>query len=220
MANLKISQLPITKYVEVSDPLASVHSGVTSQITKNDFLVNLNNFTGNTDTLDGSVIRNLYSRSNVITSTLGVNSDLMSGTTQYGSRNFPTSFFTNSVDYKNKIVHFRLTGVWGSADNTPAVDFKLYFGNDLLFSGSATGAQANNHPVEIMGEISFVTGFAIPCVSIGWCENNGTFLRYALSNPSVPINVSSFTGGDLKLILGSTTSNTITTYLGYIQIFN
>ena len=144
----------------------------------------------------------------------------MSGTTQYGSRNFPTSFFTNSVDYKNKIVHFRLTGVWGNLANSPTINLGFYFGSDLISSATTTGSQANNHPLEISGEILFNGGNAISCISIGWCDNSGNFKRFALSNPALPVNVSSFTGGDFKVVLGNTTTNTITTYLGYLQIFN
>jgi hypothetical protein len=223
MSDLKISQLPVTNFVEVTNPLPVVISGVTSQITKNDYLVNLHNFTGNTDTFDGSVMRTLYSRTNVITSTLGVDCDLFSGTTNYGSRNFPTTFFTNSSNYNNKVIHFRTTGMWGNSDNTPNIEFEIYFGNDQLLTTTILGnvtSQANNHPLEIQGELSINNGNVIPCISIGWCDNSGNFKRYSLSNPSTPISITSFTGGDFKVILGNSTTNTITSYLGYIQIWN
>ena len=175
---------------------------------------------GNTDNLGGANMRTIYSRTNVITYNVGTDADLFSGSTNFGSRNFPSSFFTNSVNYSNKIIHFRVTGLWGSSDATPDVNITIKFGDDILNTSTITGAQANGHPAEIMGEIMFENGNAICCYSIAWCENNGTLRRYALSNPSSPIDVSDFTGGNFQLIMESTTTNTFTSYLGYIQVWN
>ena len=110
--------------------------------------------------------------------------------------------------------------MWGNDDATPDVNLTIKFGSDILHTSTIRGAQANGHPVEIMGEIMFDGDNAICCYSIGWCENNGTLRRFALSNPSLPIDVSAFTGGDFQLIMESNTTNTFTSYLGYIQVWN
>jgi hypothetical protein len=180
----------------------------------------LNSTGGNVDTLGGVAMRTLYSRANVISYTIGTDADLMSGSSNFGSRNFPAGFFTNSTAYDAKAIHFRVTGLWGTDDATPDVDITIKFGSDVLNTSTITGAQANGHPAEIMGEIMFENGNAICCYSIAWCENNGTLRRYALSNPSSPIDVSAFTGGDFQLIMENTTTNSFTSYLGYIQIWN
>jgi len=180
----------------------------------------LNSTGGNIDTLGGVAMRTLYSRANVISYTIGTDADLMSGSSNFGSRNFPAGFFTNSTAYDAKAIHFRVTGLWGTDDATPDVNITIKFGSDVLNTSTITGAQANGHPAEIMGEIMFENGNAICCYSIAWCENNGTLRRYALSNPSSPIDVSAFTGGDFQLIMENTTTNSFTSYLGYIQIWN
>lgn len=180
----------------------------------------INSTGGNVDTLGGVAMRTLYSRANVINYTIGTDADLMGGSSNFGSRNFPEQFFTDSASYNAKAIHFRVTGLWGSSDATPDVNITIKFGNNVLHTSTITGAQANGHPAEIMGEIMFENGNAICCYSIAWCEHNGTLRRYALSNPSSLIDVSDFTGGNFQLIMESTTTNTFTSYLGYIQVWN
>lgn len=223
MPNLPISQLPITLTSDTIDVIAIVNGGVTKQITRNDFLNNIPNFSGNTDNLGGSTMRTIYSRTNIINYVEGENADLFSGSTNFGSRNFPTQFFTDSVNYIDKIVHFRITGKWGSNDNSPEVGVVLQIGNDNITNFTIPGSQttgANGHPSEIAGELIFSGGNVIACYSIGWCGANGDFKRYALSDASTPVSVSGFNGGDLKLIMSSNTSNDFTSYLGYIQVWN
>lgn len=220
MPNLPISQLPLTVTADTTDVIAIVNDGTTKQISKNDLLNNIINFSGNSDNLSGSYIRTLYSRTNIINYNIGIDADLFSGSTNFGSRNFSTSFFSNSVNYNAKTLHFRITGVWGNEDSTPDVGITIKFGSDILSTSTITGAQANGHPLEIMGEIMFTNGSAICCYSIAWCENNGTLRRWPLSNPSIPVIVSGFTGGDFQLIMENTTTNSFTSYLGYIQLWN
>jgi len=223
MSNLPISQLPITLTANTDSQIVIVVDGVTCQMSKNDFLYNIPNFSGNTDNFNGSTMRTIYSRTNVITYNEGDTTDLFSGSTNFGSRNFPQSFFTNSINYNNKIVYFRITGKWGGEDNSPEIDITTKFGNDTLSTITISGSNtigANNHPAEIYGEIIFNGGNAICCYSIGWCNNTGDYKRYALSDASIPISVTGFTGGDFQLIMNSNTSNDYTSYLGYIQIWN
>lgn len=223
MPNLPISQLPLTTTANTEDVIAIVNDGVTKQISRNNFLNNIPDFSGNTDNLGGSTMRTIYSRTNVINYVEGEEADLFSGSTNFGSRNFPLEFFTNSVNYVDKIVHFRATGKWGGNDNSPTVQVTVQFGTDTLTTFTINGSDtssANNHPSEIFGEIIFSGGNAIACYSIGWCANNGDFKRYALSDASTPIDVTGFSGGNFKLIMGSNTSNDFTSYLGYIQVWN
>jgi hypothetical protein len=223
MPNLPISQLPLTTTANTEDVIAIVNNGVTKQISRNNFLNNIPDFSGNTDNLGGSTMRTIYSRTNVINYVEGEDADLFSGSTNFGSRNFPLEFFTNSVNYVDKILHFRTTGKWGGNDSSPEIQVSVLFGSDTLTTFTVSGtdtSQANNRPAEIYGEIIFSGGNAVACYSIGWCDSQGEFKRYALSDASTPIDVTGFGGGDFKLIMGSNTTNDFTSYLGYIQVWN
>lgn len=223
MPNLPITQLPTTVTADTTDVIAIVNNGMTKQITRNNFLNNIPNFSGNTDSLGGSSMRTIYSRTNVITYNEGDTTDFFSGSTNFGSRNFDSTFFSNSIFYVDKIVHFKVTGKWGNNDNSPQIEISVLFGNDTLNTFTVPGSQttsANGHPSEIFGEIIFSGGNAIACYSMGWCGTNGDFKRYALSDASTPISVTGFTGGDFKLIMGSGTTNDFTSYTGHIQIWN
>jgi hypothetical protein len=222
MSNLPISQLPLTTTANTEDVIAIVNNGVTKQISRNNFLNNIPDFSGNTDNLGGSTMRTIYSRTNVINYVVGQEADLFSGTTNFGSRNFPSEFFSNSVNYNSKTIHFRITGVWatgGNNDTTATITTK--FGDDVLTTSINVDLDFTvNKPSEIFGEIMITNGFAIVCYSVGWCDQTGDFRRTALSNPSTPIDVSAFSGGDFKLLIGSATDRNFTSYLGYIQVWN
>jgi hypothetical protein len=222
MSNLPISQLPITTTANTEDVIAIVNNGVTKQISRNNFLNNIPDFSGNTDNLGGSTMRTIYSRTNVINYVVGQEADLFSGTTNFGSRNFPSEFFSNSVNYNSKTIHFRITGVWatgGNNDTTATITTK--FGDDVLTTSINVDLDFTvNKPSEIFGEIMITNGFAIVCYSVGWCDQTGDFRRTALSDASTPIDVSAFSGGDFKLLIGSATDRNFTSYLGYIQVWN
>jgi hypothetical protein len=222
MSNLPISQLPLTTTANTEDVIAIVNNGVTKQISRNNFLNNIPDFSGNTDNLGGSTMRTIYSRTNVINYVVGQEADLFSGTTNFGSRNFPSEFFSNSVNYNSKTIHFRITGIWatgGNNDTTATITTK--FGDDVLTTSINVDLDFTvNKPSEIFGEIMITNGFAIVCYSVGWCDQTGDFRRTALSNPSTPIDVSAFSGGDFKLLIGSATDRNFTSYLGYIQVWN
>jgi hypothetical protein len=222
MPNLPISQLPLTTTANTEDVIAIVNNGVTKQISRNNFLNNIPDFSGNTDNLGGSTMRTIYSRTNVINYVVGQEADLFSGTTNFGSRNFPSEFFSNSVNYNSKTIHFRIAGVWatgGNNDTTATITTK--FGDDVLTTSINVDLDFTvNKPSEIFGEIMITNGFAIVCYSVGWCDQTGDFRRTALSNPSTPIDVSAFSGGDFKLLIGSATDRSFTSYLGYIQVWN
>lgn len=223
MANLPISQLPIALTASNDTLLAIVKDGQTEQITRNNFLNTIPSNQGNADEMNGAYMRTIYSRSNGIVYNVGTSSDFFTGSTNFGSRYFSQSFFTSSVYFVHKTIHFRVTGKWGSLDNTPEIEITTLFGNDTLQTFTILGSQtngANDHPSEISGEIVINSGNAVVCYSIGWCDNNGDFKRYALSDASTPIGVTGFSGGDFRLVMGSNTSNSFTSYLGYIQIWN
>ena len=221
MADLKISQLPITNTSSVNDVIAIVNDNTTKQISKNDFLINTPTFSGNTDELIGSTMRTIYTRTNVIEYEQTTDTDLFSGSTNFGSRNFPQSFFTNSNDYNNKTIHFRVTGQWasGGGDDTN-LTITLQFGDDVFKTDTVTLTQSSNKPSEIVGEIIITQGFALPCYSIGWCDQTGDYRKLAISDPSNSVYVGDYLGGDLKLIINTTTDRNFTSYTGYIQIWN
>jgi hypothetical protein len=222
MSDLPISQLPVTKNSEVTDVIPIVNDNTTKQINRNDFLINTPLFSGNTDTLVGATIRTVYSRTNVIQYTVGTESDLFSGSTNFGSRSFPESFFTNSSNYNNKTIHFRVTGQWASGggnDTTATITTK--FGNDTLTTSvNSLLSFSSNKPSEIFGEIIITNGFAVVCYAIGWCDQTGDYRKLALSDPSTPVDVSGFNGGDFQLLIGSGTTRNFTSYVGYIQVWN
>jgi hypothetical protein len=221
--DLRISQLPTAITASNDSLLAIVVDGETEKITRNDFLNNIPSNPGNKDNLEGSYMRTIYSRTNTIVYNVGTASDFFTGSSNFGLRYFPESFFTNSVNYVDKIIHFRITGKWGGQDNSPEIGITSKFGTNILNTFTVSGtdtAGANNHPSEISGEIIFNNGNAIACYSIGWCANNGNFNRYALSDASTPIGVTGFSGGDFAIVMRSNTTNSFTTYLGYIQVWN
>lgn len=221
MPNLPITGLPVSLTSDTNSQIVVVVDGTTYQISKNNFLNNIPNFSGNADNLEGSYMRTTYSRTNVITYNVGTEADLFSGSTNFGSRNFPSSFFSNSVNYLSKIIHFRVTGKWGTVSNPDSdVVITTKFGDDIVATSSITLDFSSNKPSEIFGEIIINNGFAIVCYSVGWCDQTGDFRRSPLSNPATPLAVSGFTGGDFKLLIGSLTDNSYTSYTGYIQVWN
>jgi hypothetical protein len=220
MPDLPISQLPITVTADTTDVITIVNNGITKQITRNNFLNNIPEFSGNTDNLGGSTMRTIYSRTNVISYGVGADADLFSGSTNYGSTNFPQEFFTNSVNYNAKTIHFRVTGLWASGGQDTTATITLKLGNDTLSTITETLPFSSSKPSEIYGEILITNGNAIVCYSVGWCDQTGDYRRLALSNPATPINVTGFNGGDFKLLIESTTTRNFTSYLGYIQVWN
>jgi hypothetical protein len=181
----------------------------------------INSTGGNIDTLGGVAMRTLYSRTNVINYSVGTEADLLSGSSNFGSRNFSTQFFTDSVNYVSKIIHFRVTGMWGTVvtPNTSSV-ITTKFGDSIVSTSTNVLGFSSNKPSEIFGEIIITNGFAIVCYSVGWCDQTGDFRRQPISDPSTPVNVSSFTGGDFKVLIGSATNNSFTSYTGYVQVWN
>jgi hypothetical protein len=181
----------------------------------------INSTGGNVDTLGGVAMRTLYSRTNVINYSVGTEADLLSGSSNFGSRNFSTQFFTDSVNYVSKIIHFRVTGKWGTVvtPNTSSV-ITTKFGDSIVSTSTNVLDFSSNKPSEIFGEIIITNGFAIVCYSVGWCDQTGDFRRQPISDPSTPVNVSSFTGGDFKVLIGSATNNSFTSYTGYVQVWN
>ena len=222
MPNLPITQLPITVTANTTDVTVVVNDGVTKQISRNNYLINLPNFSGNSDNFESATLRTIYNRTNVIPYSVGNESDLFSGTTNFGNRNFSQSFFTNSVDYNNKTIHFRITGQWssgGGTDTTSTITTK--FGDDIISTSINTVLQQSvNKPSEILGEITITNGFAVVCYAIGWCDQTGDYRKVSLTDPSTPVDVSNFNGGDFKLLIGSGTTRNFTSYTGYIQLWN
>lgn len=223
MPNLPITQLPLTVTANTDSVIAIVNDTETQQISRNNFLINIADFSGNTDNLNASSMRTLYARSNVIEYSVGTDADLMSGSTNFGSRSFPTEFFSNSIKYSNKILYFGITGTWGTSDNTPDVSIVTKFGDDVLQTATISSLYtigANGHPLEITGEVFFNNGQAICAYHIEWTAANGDYRKYSLGNPEIPVSITGFTGGDFKVIMSSTTTNSLTSYTGFVQLFN
>lgn len=222
----KITQLPLTESASTSSVLAVVVDGVTSQISKSDFLNNIGNFTGNTDTFDAFTQRTIYSRNNTTVYTeAAADVNFFSGTSQnsIGTITFPTSFFQNSPNYRSKLLHFRVVGKTGSGSSSETVNISMSIGSQPLTGaslGNQTVASIQEKPFEITGELIFNNSQVTACYALGWCDNQGEFKKLPMSDASTSQTISGFTGGDLKLIIGTGTTINMTSYFGYVQMWS
>ena len=226
MSDSKISGLPAASSLDGSELFATVQSSVTKYTTLEDVSnyvtssFTLNSSGSNIDDLGGTAVRTLYTRNNVIAHTDLVNTDFLSGSSDaFGSRNIPSSFLSNT-NFKSKTLYFRVFGAF-TANNTDC-DTYLQIGSDILTHSNigTTLSQPNGHPFEILGEVFFTDGDARVCYSIGHCDNSGDYKRYPLSDATQLQDVTSFGGGDFKIIISSSGNMELTSYGGYLQVYN
>jgi len=225
MSHKRISDLNFTTAVENSDLIPVVQSGETKKVAFGNLFGSLLNLGVNQDTLGGSLSRTLYTQTETITHIGGSQIDLFSASVGnfFGSRNLPSEFFGSSGNFLSKIIHFRTFGAFDPNDNDTNFNVFLQVGEDIITPssrGNITLSQAKGHPMEILGEIIFSNGTVRACYSLGHCNNQGDYKRYPLSDATVTQEVFAFSGGDLKLIVSSSTNINFTTYAGYIQVFN
>ena len=221
--NLPISGLPPTTQITSNSIIPIVQDGITKQITYSDFL---SSGSVNADDLGGASVRTLYTRNNdiVYTSGSGTNTDFLGGSTTFGSRALPQSFFDNSVNYVAKILHFRAVGkfAFGAGNDTNAA-IRLQIGDQIL-SGSNFGTQtlsnSSNKPFEIMGEIIITAGMVSTCYAIKYCDQTGDLKAIPLGDTTVSGSFNNLTPGDFKIIVSGSTNRTMTSYYAYTQVFN
>ena len=223
MANLPISGLPSTTQITSNSIIPIVQDGTTKQITYADFL---SSGSINADSLGGASVRSFYTRNSdiVYTSGSGTNTDFLGGSTTWGSRALPQSFFDDSVNYVAKILHFRAVGKFASgAGNDTDAAIRLQIGDQIL-SGSNFGTQtlafSVNKPFEILGELIITAGSASACYSIAWCDQTGDLRRTPLSDVTVSGSFANLTPGDFKIIVSGSTNRTMTSYYAYVQTYN
>ena len=223
MANLPISGLPSTTQITSDSIIPIVQDGTTKQITYADFL---SSGSENTDSLGGASVRTFYTRNSdiIYTSGSGTNTDFLGGSTTWGSRALPQSFFDDSLNYVAKLLHFRAVGKFasgGSSDTNAAIRLQI---GDQIISGSNLGTQtlefSSNHPFEILGELVITAGSASVCYSIGYCDQTGDLRRVPLSNVTVSASFANLTPGDFKIIVSGSTNRTMTSYYAYFQAYN
>jgi hypothetical protein len=180
----------------------------------------------NIDNLGGVSVRTLYTRNSdlVYTSGSGTNTDFLGGSTTWGSRALPQSFFDDSVNYVAKILHFRAVGKFasgGSSDTNAAIRLQI---GDQILSGSNLGTQtlgfSSNKPFEILGELVITAGSASACYSIGWCDQTGDMRSTPLSDVTISGSFANLTPGDFKIIVSGSTNRTMTSYYAYVQAYN
>jgi hypothetical protein len=223
MANLPISGLPSTTQITPDSIIPIVQDGTTKQISYSNFF---SSGSINADDLGGASIRTFYTRNSDITYTSGsgVNTDFLGGSTTWGSRTLPQSFFDNSINYKAKTLHFRAVGKFASGGgNDTNASIYLSIG-DYILPGSNLGTQtlsfSINKPFEILGEIIITAGSSSVCYSIAWCDQTGDLKRTPLGDVTVSGSFANITPGDLKIIISGSTNRTITSYYAYIQTLN
>jgi hypothetical protein len=222
MANLPISGLPSTTQITSDSIIPIVQGGTTKQITYADFL---SSGSSNADSLGGASVRTFYTRNSDITYTSGsgTNTDFLGGSTTWGSRALPQSFFDDSVNYVAKILHFRAVGKFATGGTDTDAAIRLQIG-DQIISGSNLGIQtlsfSSNKPFEILGELLITAGSASACYSIGWCDQTGDMRRTPLSDVTVSGSFANLTPGDFKIIVSGSTNRTMTSYYAYVQTYN
>jgi hypothetical protein len=222
MANLPISGLPSTTQITSDSIIPIVQDGTTKQITYSDFL---SSGSVNADSLGGASVRTLYARNSDVayTSGSGTNVDFLGGSTTWGSRALPQSFFDDSVNYVAKILHFRAVGKFATGGTDTDASIRLQIGDQILV-GSDVGEQtlsfSSNKPFEILGELIITAGSASACYSIGWCDQTGDMRRTPLSDVTVSGSFANLTPGDFKIIVSGSTNRTMTSYYAYFQAYN
>jgi hypothetical protein len=221
--DLPISGLPQTTQITSDSIIPIVQDGITKQITYSDFL---SSGSVNADSLGGASVRTLYTRNNdiIYTSGSGTNTDFLGGSTTWGSRALPQSFFDDSVNYVAKILHFRAVGKFASgAGNDTNAAIRLQIGDQIL-SGSNFGTQtlafSVNKPFEIMGEIIITAGMVSTCYAIKYCDQTGDLKAIPLGDTTVSGSFANLTPGDFKIIVSGSTNRTMTSYYAYFQVFN
>jgi hypothetical protein len=223
MSNLPISSLPSLSQITPDSIIPVVQDGITKQITYSDFL---SSGSINADSLGGASVRTFYTRNSdiVYTSGSGTNTDFLGGSTIWGSRSLPQSFFDDSINYVAKILHFRAVGKFASgAGNDTNAAIHLQIGDQTL-SGSNFGTQtlafSVNKPFEIMGEIIITTGMVSTCYAIKYCDQTGDLKAIPLGDTTVSGSFNNLTPGDFKIIVSGSTNRTMTSYYAYTQVFN
>jgi hypothetical protein len=223
MANLPISGLPSTTQITSDSIIPIVQDGTTKQITYANFL---SSGSINSDSLGGASVRTFYTRNSdiIYTSGSGINTDFLGGSTTWGSRALPQSFFDNSVNYVAKILHFRAVGKFASgAGNDTNAAIRLQIGDQIL-SGSNFGTQtlsfSVNKPFEIMGEVIITAGMISTCYAIKYCDQTGDLRAIPLGDVTVSSSIANLTPGDFKIIVSGSTNRTMTSYYSYVQAYN
>jgi hypothetical protein len=222
MANLPISGLPSTTQITSDSIIPIVQDGTTKQITYANFL---SSGSINSDSLGGASVRTFYTRNSDITYTSGLdtNTDFLGGSTTWGSRALPQSFFDDSVNYVAKILHFRAVGKFASGGTNTDAAIRLQIGDQILV-GSNLGTQtldfSSNKPFEILGELIITAGSASACYSVAWCDQTGDLRRTPLSDVTVSGSFANLTPGDFKIIISGSTNRTMTSYYAYVQAYN
>lgn len=182
------------------------------------------NLATNSDNLGGATIRTLFTSTTPIVYSETEDVDILSGgSSNFGSRNLPISFFGQSGGYLSKKISFDIKGVFGSS-SASTFNTKLRIGTDDLSSASLGPiilSGFSGYSFEISGNFTITSGQCYSSVSLRYFDDNGDFKVYNLSNLSLPESVTSFTGGNINfLILSGGTNIPLTALTSVIQIHN
>jgi hypothetical protein len=196
-------------------------SGVTLQFPIS--AITTYNLAQNTDELGGTSVRTLFASTTPVVYAETEDVDILSGgSSNFGSRNLPQAFFGQSGGYLSKKISFDIKGQFGTG--TDAIHAILKIGNDILSAGNigriASLTQPDDKPLEILGNITITSGMCYSCVSLRYCDNSGNYRAYNLSNLTIADNITTFTGGNISLILSAGTNLPMTAYTSLIQIHN
>lgn len=152
--------------------------------------------------------------------------DLLSGSTAtvYGSRNIPSDFFTNSSDYKSKIISMRVVGKlqFDSGGTSKILETYIKIGNDIIPSTqvSIDDNKTSEKPFEILSDLIFNNGQLTVCSSIRYCDDAGDFIAIPISNLFQSTSSLNLSGDIAYYVSESSTVDFVTGSYSYIEVKN
>lgn len=167
----------------------------------------------------------IYTKFDNVNASPGTNYDLFSSSLARitGTRTLTPGFINAAIagDYKSKILKFRIVGKFDSTSGTDLTSY-VQLGSSILNSTRQTvSLQTNqNHPFEILYDLTFGPIGINGCGSIRYCDNQQDLKAIALADPFTadPYNLNMV--GDIQFIISGSSNTVLTGSLAYIEFMN